>query len=174
MYPFRGIDKAWERGETWPVDPEVREAFERLGADLRGETQTLAVDLRGEMQTLGENLRGEIQTLAVDLRDEMQTLGADLLGEIRTVVVEMRAYVDDRLQTTSADTRRYFDVAGESLRSDFRAVVDGLALLSQRVDRGFSDQAGRTDGLEGRVERLEVRVTDLEDGRKPRRARRRR
>jgi len=30
----------------------MREAFDRLGADLRGEMQTFATELRGEVQTL--------------------------------------------------------------------------------------------------------------------------
>ena len=115
MDPPCDIDKVPERGETWPVDPEMREALDRLGADLRGE-----------------------------------------------------------MQTSAAETRRYFDVVGESLRSDIRGVAEGVALLSQRVDRGFAEQAGRSDGLEGRVLGLEVRVSGLEDDRKPRRSRRRR
>ena len=98
----------------------------------------------------------------------------DLRGEIRTSVVEMRAYVDERLQTSTVEMRRHFEVVGESLRGDIRAVAEGVALLSQRVDRGFAEQAGRTDGLEGRVVRLEVRVLSLEDNRKPPRPRRRR
>jgi light-regulated signal transduction histidine kinase (bacteriophytochrome) len=130
VYPPCDIDKVRERGETWPVDPEMREAFDRLGANMR--------------------------------------------GEIRTAVVEMRSYVDDRLQTTTADMRRHFEVVGESLRSDFRAVAGGVALLNQRMDRRDGEEAGRTDGIEGRVSRLEVRVTSLEDDRKPRQPRRRR
>jgi len=130
VYPPCDIDKVRERGETWPVDPEMREAFDRLGANMR--------------------------------------------GEIRTAVVEMRSYVDDRLQTTTADMRRHFEVVGESLRSDFRAVAEGVVLLNQRTDRRDGEEAGRTDGIEGRVSRLEVRVTSLEDDRKPRQPRRRR
>ncbi len=151
-YPPCDIDKVRARGETWPVDPEMREAFDRLGADLRGEIQALGVDLRGEIQALGTDLR----------------------GEIRTSVVEMRAYVDERLQTSTVEMRRHFEVVGESLRGDIRAVAEGVALLSQRVDRGFAEQAGLVGGLDGRVLGLEVRVKNLEDDRKPRRPRRRR
>jgi len=130
----------------------MREAFDRLGADLRGEIQALGTDLRGGIQVLGTDLR----------------------GEIRTSVVEMRAYVDERLQTSTVEMRRHFEVVGESLRGDIRVVAEGVALLSQRVDRGFAEQAGRVGGLDGRVLRLEVRVKNLEDDRKPRRPRPRR
>ena len=106
-------------------------------------------------------------------------------GETWAVDPEMRVYLDERFQGFTASllhemgesesrTRRYFDVVGESLRGDIRAVAEGVELLSQRVDRGFADQAGRTDRLEGRVERREVRVMSLEDDRKPPRPRRRR
>jgi hypothetical protein len=78
------------------------------------------------------------------------------------------------LDEATADFCRYIDEVGESLRSDIRAVAEGVALLSQRVDRGFAEQAGRVDGLDGRVSRLEVRVKNLEGDRKPRRPRRRR
>ena len=101
----------------------MREAFDRLGADLRGDMQTVAADLRGEIQAFASDLRGEIQTSAA----------------------ETRAYVDDRLQTTTVEMRRHFEVVGESLRSDIRAVVEGVVLLSQRVDRGFAEQAGQED-----------------------------
>jgi hypothetical protein len=174
----------------------MREAFDRLGADLRGDMQTLGADLRGEIQTsavglreemqiLAADLRGEIQASASDLRGEIQTLAADLRGEIRASAADLRGeiqissaetrgYVDDRLQTTTVEMRRHFEVVGESLRSDIRAVAEGVVFLSQRVDRGFAEQAGQVSGLDRRVLRLEVRVKSLEDDRKPRRPRRRR
>jgi len=130
----------------------MREAFDRLGADLRGEMQTFAAGLRGEIQASAADLRGEIQTSAA----------------------ETRAYVDDRLQTTTGEMRRHFEVVGESLRSDIRAVAEGVVLLGQRMDRGFVEQAGQVGGLDRRVLRLEVRVKSLEDERKTRRPRRRR
>jgi len=196
MYSSCDIDKVRARGETWAVDLEMREAFDRLGADLRGEMQTFATELRGEIQTsaadlrgevrtfatelrgeiqtFAADLRGEIQTSATDLRGEIQTYAFDLRGEIQTSAAETRAYVDARLQTTTVEMRRHFEVVGESLRSDIRAVAEGVVLLGQRMDRGFAEQAGQVGGLDRRVSRLEVRVKSLEDERKPRRARRRR
>jgi hypothetical protein len=154
------------RGETWPVDPEMREAFDRLGVDLRGEIQALGTDLRHEIQALGTDLRGEIRTSVVEMRGYVDE-------RLQTSTVEMRAYVDERLQTSTVEMRRHFEVVGESLRGDIRAVAEGVALLSQRVDRGFAEQAGQVGALDGRVLRLEVRVKNLEDDRKPRRPRRR-
>lgn len=113
MYPPCDIDKVRARGETWAVDPELRDALNQLTVDLRGEIRTSAAETRAYVD------------------ERVQASGA-----------EMRAYVDDRLQTSSAETRRYFDVVGESLRSDIRGVAEGVALLSQRVDRGFAEQGG--------------------------------
>jgi polyhydroxyalkanoate synthesis regulator phasin len=160
MYPPCDIDKVSERGETWAVDPELREAFDRLGADLRGEIRSSAAETRAYVDE-------RVQSSAAETR-------AYVDERVQSSAAETRAYVDDRLQTTTAETRRHFEVVGESLRSDIRGVAEGVALLSQRVDRGFAEQAGRTDGLEGRVVRLEVRVLSLEDNRKPPRSRRRR
>ena len=141
MYPPCDIDKVRVRGETWAVDPEMREALDRLGADLR--------------------------------------------GEIRAGDTETRAYVDERLQLNTGSllhemresesrTRRYFDVVGESLRGSIRGVAELVALSTEGSKRRDDEQAGRIDGLESRVVRLEVRVLSLKDNRKPRRPRRRR
>jgi hypothetical protein len=126
MYSPGYIDRVRECGETWAVDPELRDALDRLAADLR--------------------------------------------GEIRSGESETRTYID----TTAAETRRHFDVIAESLRGDIRSLAELMAISSERTDRGIDEQAGRTGGLEGRVLRLEARVLILEDGRKPRRPRRRR
>lgn len=84
MYPRSDIDKARERGETWAVDPELRDALNQLAADLR--------------------------------------------GEIRSGDAETRAYIDERVGTSAAETRRHFDVVGESLRGDIRALAEAMAL----------------------------------------------
>ena len=165
MYPFRGIDKAWERGDTLPVDPEMREAFDRLGADLRAEIRSgdaatlaavnqLGAELRGEISSVDANLRGVISQVAVDLRGEIQTSAAGVLQQM----VEFESRM-----------RRHFDVVVESVRAESRFVAEGTALVSQRMDRRDSESAERANGLEGRIVKLEVRVKGLEDNRKPRR-----
>jgi hypothetical protein len=123
MYPRSDIDMARERGETWAVDPELRDALNQLAADLR--------------------------------------------GEIRSGDAETRAYIDDRVGTSATETRRHFDVVGESLRGEIRALAEAMVLNSEGTQRRFGEETGRTDRLEGRVLRLEARVTNLEDDRKP-------
>ena len=163
MYPPCDIDKVRARGETWPVDPEMREAFDRLGADLRGEIRSSAAETRVYVDE-------QIGTARVYVDERFETA---------------RVYVDERFEAHTASlihelresesrTRRYFDVVGESLRGDIRGVAELVALSNEESRRRDDEQAGRTDGIENRVLRLEVRVRSLEDDRKPRRPRRRR
>jgi len=133
------------------------------------------------------------------MREALDRLGADLRGEIRAGDAETRAYVDERFQTSElgmrayiderlkvntgsllhemreseSRTRRHVDVAGESLRGEIRGLAELIGLSNEESTRRDDEQAGRTDGIENRVLRLEVRVTSLEDDRKPRRPRRR-
>ena len=46
MYPRCEIDKARERGDTRAVDPELRDALDRMAADLRGEIRSGAAKTR--------------------------------------------------------------------------------------------------------------------------------
>jgi hypothetical protein len=142
-YPSCDIDKVRERGETWAVDPETGEAINRLGAGLD------------------------------QLGSKLDRLGADLRGEIRTSADETRAYVDERIQNSTTEMRRHFEVVGESLRGEIRSVAELLALSNEQRDRRDDEQAARSDGIEDRVLKLEVDVSRLKAGRKPRRPRRR-
>ena len=174
MCPPCDIDKVRARGETWPVDPEMREAFDRLGADLRGEIRSSSAETRVYVDERIDTTR-----VYVDERIERTRVYVDERIE-RT-----RVYVDERFEAHTASlihemresesrTRRYFDVVGESLRGDIRGVAELVALSNEESRRRDDEQARRTDGIENRVLRLEVRVTSLEDDRKPRRPRRRR
>lgn len=186
MYPSCDIDKVRERGETWAVDPEMREALDRLGADLRGEIRSTWADGRVCVD-------GRIQASAAETRayigERIETSEAETRAyvdeRIQTSGAETRAYIDERIQTSTASllhqmresesgTRRHFDVVAESLRGDIRGVAEILAFSNEGSKRRDDEQAGRTDSLEGRVPRLEARVSSLEDDRKPRRSRRQR
>src|SRR5574341_1433555 len=122
--------------------------------------------------------RDETWVVDPELRDALNQFAADLRGEIRSGDTETRAYIDERVGTSAAETRAYidasatetrghFEVVGESLRGEIRALAEAMALHNEGTQRRFGDEAGRTDRLEGRVLRLEARVTNLEDNRKP-------
>jgi len=154
------------------VDPELREVLDQLGTDLRGEVRSVDAGLREALNQVVVDLRGEIRSVDAGLRGAISQLAVDLRGEIRSGDAETRTYVDERIQASSTEMRRHFDVVGESLRSDIRAIAEGMVASREQVDRRVRGEAGRTDKLDDRVLRLEVRVSRLEDDRKPRRSRR--
>ena len=141
------------------MDPELRDALGQVTADLRGEIRAGDAETREALDRLAGDLRGEIRAGDAETRETLDRLAGDLRGEIRAAVVEMR---------------RHFDVVGESLRGDIRGIAEATALLSQRTDARLGEHAERTDRIEGRVLRLEARVSSLEDDRRPGRPRRRR
>jgi len=111
--------------------------------------------------------RGETWAVDAELRDALNQLAEDLRGEIRSGDAETRAYIDEVVGASAAETRRHSGVIGESLRGEIRALAEAMAINNEGTQRRFSEEAGRTDRLEGRVLRLEARVTNLEDNRKP-------
>jgi hypothetical protein len=153
MYPRSDIDKPRKLGESWAVDPELRDALNQLTADLRGEIRSGDVETRAYVDA-------SIQASAAETR-------AYIDERVGTSAAETRAYIDERVGTSAAETRRHFDVVGESLRGDIRALAEAMALNKEGTERRFGEEAGRTDRLEGRVLRLEARVSILEDDRKP-------
>jgi len=153
MYPRGDIDKARERGETWAVDPELRDALNQLAADLRGEIRSGDAETRAYIDE-------RVGSSAAETR-------AYIDERVGTSAAETRAYIDERVGTSATETRRHFDVVGESLRGEIRALAEAMALNNEGTQRRVGEEAGRTDRLEGRVLRLEARVTILEDSRKP-------
>ena len=130
------------------MDPELRDALERLATDLRA----------------------EIQSGDAELRDALGRLATDLRAEIRSGDAEMRVH----LEAATAEMRRHVDVVGGALRGDIRSLAELMAMSNERVGRRMDEHDSRTGGLEGRVLGLEARVSMLEDDRKARRPRRRR
>jgi hypothetical protein len=153
MYPCSDIDRPRELGETWTVDPELRDALNQVTADLRGEIRSGAAETRAYIDE-------RVGTSAAETR-------AYIDERVGTSAAETQAYIDERVGTSAAETRRHFDVVGESLRGDIRVLAEAMALNKEGTERRFGEEAGRTDRLEGRVLRLEARVTILEDDRKP-------
>ena len=155
------------------MDPELRGALNQVVVDLRGEIRSGDAETRAALNQLAVDLRGEIRSVDVDFRGALSQLAVDLCGEIQTSSTGLFHQVSEQIRESELRMRRHFDVVGESLRSDIGVIAEGLAASREQAERRIDEQAGRTGGLEGRVVRLEVRVTDLEGDRKPRRPRRR-
>ena len=89
------------------MDPELRDAFERLTSDLRT----------------------QIQSGDAELRDALERVAGELRTEIRSVDVDLRT----RLDAATAKMRRHFDVVGEALRGDIRSLAELMAISNERV-----------------------------------------
>jgi len=163
--------------------------LERLGGDLRQEMSATAVGLRQEMSTMGADLRQEMSTMGADLRQEMhatgeqirtdlrqeiQTMGeqvrTELRQEIRESAAETRLQMEQfesrflaRLDASAAETRRYMGVVAEDLRSDIKAVAEGLGALDEKVERFRGEVREDFGKVDRRLLHLEVRVIGRSD-----------
>ena len=82
-----------------------------------------------------------------ELPDEMP---ARWLEQIRTMV-------QDLIGTSAEETRRHFDVVGEGLRADIRAIAEGHVGLVERLDRFQQEVRRDLRRVERRLLRLEAR-----------------
>ena len=106
MYPRRDIDKARARGETWVVDPELRDALNQFAADLRGEIRS------GDAET----------RVYIDER-------------VGTSAAETRAYIDERVGTSAAETRTYIDEVVGTSATETRRHLGRWGVASRRDPR---------------------------------------
>ena len=85
--------------------------------------------------------------MARDLPDEMP---ARWLEQIRVLV-------QDLIGRSTEETRRHFDVVGEGLRADVRAIAQGQLGLVERLDRFQQEVRRGLRRVERRLLRLEAR-----------------
>jgi predicted ribonuclease YlaK len=142
-----------------PVDPSD---LERLGGDLRQEMSATAAELRQEIHATGEQVRAE-------LRQEIHATGeqirVELRREIQESAVETRLQMEQfesrllaRIDSSAAETRRYMGVVAEDLRSDIKAVAEGLGALDEKVERFRGEVREDFGRVDRRLLHLEVRV----------------
>ena len=118
------------------MDTELRDALERLAADLRDEIRSGDAETRAYVdQRIGASEAG--------MRAYMdERFGASEAG--------MRAYIDERFGASGAETRGHFDVVGESLHGEIRSLAELMAIWIERTDGRIGEQTGRADGLRTR------------------------
>lgn len=92
-----------------------------------------------------EEIKGHFDKVANELRSEFRA-GLDGLGtELRQEMAEVRT----DLQQEISEVRHYTGVVAEDLRSQIRAVAEGVALANERI----SDVDLRVDALTSEVRR---------------------
>lgn len=88
-------------------------------------------ETRAYLDTALDALRQEIRVGA----GETAALRQELRQEIRAETAAFRQELRQELRETAAETRRHFDVVAESIRSDVKAVAEGVASNSESIER---------------------------------------
>jgi chromosome segregation ATPase len=119
------------------VDTETRAYLDVALVGLRqeiragtAETAAMRQELRTEMAAMRQDLRTEVAELRQELRTETGALRTET-GALRAETAELRL----EMTRTAEETRRHFDVVGESIRSDVRAIAEGVAANTEAIER---------------------------------------
>ena len=100
------------------------------------------------MASTREELRQEIRDGDTETRRHMDRLHAEIL---------------ERMDATAAETRRHFGVVGEELRTDIKAIAEGLGALDEKVDRFRGEVTEEFAKVDRRLLHLQVRVLRRSD-----------
>ena len=149
-----------------------------MGTDLRQEMSTMGTDLREEMSAMGADLRQQIHVTAEQVRSELRQeirdsadqVRSELRQEIRDTAAETQRQIElfearlvESMAATAAETRRYFGVVAEDLKSDIKAVAEGLGALDEKVERFRGEVREDFGRVDRRLLHLEVRVIGRSD-----------
>ena len=107
-----------------------------------------------DLDRLGGNLRQEMSTMAAELRQEIQASAA----ETRLQMEQFQSRILARVDESAAETRRYFGVVAEDLKSDIKAVAEGLGALDEKVERFRGEVREDFGKVDRRLLHLEARV----------------
>jgi hypothetical protein len=114
--------------------------------------ERVGVDLRKEIRATGERI-------SVELRQEIQTSAA----ETRLQMEQFESRLLARIDASAAETRRYMGVVAEDLRSDIKAVAEGLGALDEKVERFRGEVREDFGRVDRRLLHLEIRVIGRSD-----------
>lgn len=101
-------------------------------------------ETRAYLDAALDGLRQEIRAGAAEtaeLRQVMTAATADLRQEMRAETAGLR----QEMRETAEETRRHFYVVGQSIRSDVRAVAEGVAANSEAIERLGTDLRAEMD-----------------------------
>jgi hypothetical protein len=147
-----------------PVDSSD---LSRLGGDLRMEMSATTAELRQEIHASGEQIRAELRQ---EIHASGEQIRAELRQEIRDSAAATRRQMElfearllERIDATAIETRRYFGVVAEDLKSDIRAVAEGLGALDEKVERFRGEVREDFGRVDRRLLHLEVRVIGRSD-----------
>ena len=96
------------------------------------------------------------KTVGMD-RDLPEEMPARWLEQIRVLVQDLIGSSAGETHRYFEESRRHFDVVGESLRADVRAIAEGHVGLVERLDRFQQEVRRDLRRVERRLLRLEAR-----------------
>src|SRR6266511_1274779 len=101
---------------------------------------------------------------------DLDRLGGELRQEIRDSEAETRRRMEQfearftaSLESSAAETCRYFGVVAEDLKSDIKAVAEGLGALDEKVERCRGEVREDFGRVDRRLLHLGVRVIGRSD-----------
>jgi hypothetical protein len=115
-----------------------------------------------EMELLRAEMRAGFQSVA----KRFDEVGNSLDGHDKQFVsLDTRlTAMDSRITTAAEESRRHMDVSVESLRADFKVVIDATTATGKKVDRLIASNAVEHAAFLEAVTDQEVRITRLEKG----------
>ena len=133
-----------------------------MGADLRQEMSTMGAEVRQEIHATAEQvrteLRQEIQASGEQIRTELRQEIRENAAQTRLQMEQFESRILARVDASAAETRRYFGVVAEDLKSDIKAVAEGLGALDEKVERFRGEVREDFGRVDRRLLHLEVRV----------------
>ena len=115
-----------------------------------------------EMELLRAEMRAGFQSVA----KRFDEVGNSFDGHDKQFVsLDTRlTAMDSRITTAAEESRRHMDVSVESLRADFKVVIDATTATGKKVDRLIASNAVEHAAFLEAVTDHEVRITRLEKG----------
>ena len=112
-----------------------------------------------DLDGLGDSLRREIRESAAVILDRVDAAAS----ETRLQMEQFESRILARVDASAAETRRYFGVVAEDLKSDIKAVAEGLGALDEKVERFRGEVREDFGRVDRRLLHLEVRVIGRSD-----------
>jgi hypothetical protein len=115
-----------------------------------------------EMELLRVEVRAGFQSVA----KRFDEIGNRLDGHDKQFVsLDTRlTAMDSRITTTAEESRRHMDLSVESLRADFKVVIDATTATGKKVDRLIASNAVEHAAFQDATTDHEVRITRLAKG----------
>jgi hypothetical protein len=154
-YPMRGVDRSPPSGDSGAVDPETREALERLEYGLRAEIQASATATHRLIAESEDRTRVQFEDVRAEFVD-VRGLITQADDRTRVEFADVRSLItqaDDRTRAEFLDVRALITQVDDRTRAEFTDVRGLITQADERTQAQFEDIRGRLEASEGRTRR---------------------